>query len=482
MKTKSILVMAALAFAAFCCKPKEEAKKPNILFCIADDWGWPHALDYGDSVVQTPAFNQLAKEGVLFDQAFISSPSCTPSRGAVLTGQDFWRLGEGANLWSSLDSTLPVYPLLLEKAGYFVGSWRKAWGPGDLKAGGYVNSQPAGKVYKEGFEEFLNAKPADQPFCFWLGASDPHRPYEAGTGAASGIDLKAIDVPGYYPDEEEIRSDLADYYFEVNRFDSDVQTAIELLKSRGELENTIVVVTGDHGMPFPRCKGNLYEMGTRVPLVIRYGDKLNKGSKVEDLVSLTDLAPTFLDFAGLEIPDEMTGHSLKEKLLSKTAAQEPLRDFIVYGRERHTPAQESPSMAGYPSRAIRTADYLYILNLFPDRWPAGVPEGATHPIGSFADCDDGPTKQFIIAHQAEYPEAYALSFGLRPKEELYAIKDDPMSMHNLADQSEYRSLMDSLSNELVSYLKAKDDPRFVPSDIDFDAMPYRSGYKLHDSK
>ena len=107
--------------------------RPNILFCIADDWGWPHAGAYGDPVVQTPAFDRLSSEGVLFENAFVTAPSCTPCRNSILTGQWHWRLEEGGNLWSTLHPKFPVYPLLLEDAGYYVGHWRKAWGPGDWK-------------------------------------------------------------------------------------------------------------------------------------------------------------------------------------------------------------------------------------------------------------------------------------------------------------------------------------------------------------
>ena len=120
---------------------------PNILFCIADDWGWPHGGVYGDQVVQTPAFDRIAQEGVLFDHTFVSSPSCTPSRNAILTGQYHWRLEEGANLWSTLDIKFPVFPLLLEDAGYHVGHWRKCWGPGDIKAGGYAEKYPVYRTF-----------------------------------------------------------------------------------------------------------------------------------------------------------------------------------------------------------------------------------------------------------------------------------------------------------------------------------------------
>lgn len=248
------------------CNQPAPVERPNILFCMADDWSWPHAGAYGDNVVRTPAFDKLAREGMLFENAFVSSPSCTPSRNAILTGQHFWRLDEGANLWSTLDNRFPVFPLLLEDAGYFIGSWRKSWGPGDLSAGGYDSIHPAGKVFPEGFAQFLDTRPDNQPFCFWLGASDPHRPYEKGSGKNSGLDVGKVEVPGFLPNNETIRSDIADYYFEVERFDSDVAQAIQLLDSLGELENTLIVVTGDNGLPFPRSKGNLYESGVHVPL------------------------------------------------------------------------------------------------------------------------------------------------------------------------------------------------------------------------
>ena len=274
--------------------------------------GWPHAGAYGDPVVKTPAFDRIAKEGVLFEHAYISSPSCTPSRNAILTGQYHWRLGPGANLWSTLDTAHRTYPLLLEESGYFVGHWRKSWGPGSLKNWGGVH--PAGRKFKS-FDAFLAERPKDKPFCFWLGASDPHRPYKAGTGVESGMDLGKIKLFEHYPDSEEIRSDVADYYFEVQRFDKDVAGALAKLEKAGLLENTLVVMTGDHGMPFPRCKGNLYDSGARVPLAIRWPGVVKPGRVVEDFVSTTDLAPSFLEAGGREAASAaMTGRSLAADL------------------------------------------------------------------------------------------------------------------------------------------------------------------------
>ena len=192
--------------------------------------------------------------------------------------------------------------------------------------------------------------------------------------------LSEITVPAFLPDSDSVRSDIADYYFEVQRFDRECGQAIQLLERIGELDNTLVIMTGDHGMPFPRCKSNLYDLGVRVPLTLRWGRNIRGGRRIEDFVSLTDLAPTFLELAGIAIPHEMTGRSLLPLLLSDEQGRiSDDREFAVFGKERHVPAQLAPSMDGYPCRAIRTKDYLYIYNFKEDRWPAGVPDGSTPP-------------------------------------------------------------------------------------------------------
>ncbi len=462
------------------CGKLAEDNPPNILFCIADDWGWPHAGVFGDPVVKTPSFDRLASEGVLFEHAFVSSPSCTPSRNAILTGQHFWRLGQGANLHSTLDVNIPVYPLLLQKAGYFVGHWRKCWGPGKLEPGGYIDKNPGGPKFP-GFEEFLNQRPKDKPFCFWLGSSDPHRGYEKGSGKESGMNLSKIAIPGFLPDSEEVRSDIADYYFEVQRFDRDCGQAIRLLEQIGELDNTIIVMTGDHGMPFPRCKSNLYDMGVRVPLAIRYGQNIKAGRRVKDFVSFTDFAPTFLDMAGLAIPQEMTGRSLIPLLQSdKQDWISEDRKFAIFGKERHVPAQMAPSISGYPCRAIHTEEYLYIYNFEENRWPAGVPDGASHPMNSFADCDNGPTKTFIVEHAADpdYLKYYNWCFAKRPAEELYDIKNDPFQLTNLAAETNYKNISLELHDQLLNLLSKTGDPRITGRGGKFDQYPYRAGYVL----
>jgi arylsulfatase A-like enzyme len=465
-------VVTCAATATFAYGDSAVDRRANILLAIADDWGFPHASCYGDPVVKTPTFDRLAREGALFTRAFVSSPSCTPSRGALLTGQHFWRLRQGANLWSTLPADMAVYPDLLEKAGYFVGHTRKGWGPGKL---GDRTRNPAGPQF-DNFEQFLAQRPQDAPFCFWFGSIDPHRPYDPGSGKASGIELGKIKLPAALPDATETRSDVADYYFEVQRFDREVGELLKKLESLGELDNTLVVMTGDHGMPFPRGKANLYDLGTHVPLAVRWGHKIKQsGRSVSEFVLLPDLAPTFLAAAGLAAPETMTGRSLLG-ILTGDVEHDPKPDHVVLGRERHTPAQEAPQSGGYPMRAIRTEKYLYIRNFAPDRWPVGTPDykRAFLERAWLGDTDNGPSKEYIWLHRDEpaVEPFYAAAFGKRPAEELYDLEADPDQRRNVADVQTYHAAKKDLSARLIAELTETGDPRLVGGGERFDGYPY----------
>jgi arylsulfatase A-like enzyme len=274
-----------------------------------------------------------------------------------------------------------------------------------------------------------------------------------------------IRLPGCFPDVPAIRTDVADYYWEVERFDRLVGDALEQMDRAGETDNTLVVMTGDHGMPFPRCKSNLYDTGTRVPLAMHWPGGGKSGRTVNDLVSLTDLAPTFLELAGLSIPAEMTGRSLLPLLTSDKSGQvDPRRTFVLVGKERHVPAQEAPDLGGYPCRAIRTRKFLYIRNYHPERWPAGTPhyQRAAIPGAWYADCDNGPTKTYMIQFREKDPthhKLFELSFAKRPAEELYDLNSDPDQLRNVAQQPGYAVDRGRLATRLRAELQATGDPR-----------------------
>jgi N-sulfoglucosamine sulfohydrolase len=439
-------------------------RRPNILFAIADDQSWLHTGVAGDPLVRTPTIDRLAGAGVRFTQSYCSSPSCTPSRGAILTGRRFWELEEGGNLWSSLPKKFSTYPDLLGSAGYHVGLQGKGWGPGNFKAGGYERN-PAGSAYKS-FGEFIDARPREKPFCFWFGSTDPHRPYEAGSAARAGLSLDKVSVPPWLPDVPEVRADIAEYLFEVERFDRDVGSILDALTKSGELENTLVVMTSDNGMPFPRAKTNLYDSGTHMPLVISWPAAFRGSRVIDDFVSHTDFAPTFVEAAGLPVPPVMSGRSLLPLLLSNRSGQvERSRDRVFTGRERHTAMRAGG--VGYPMRAVRTRDFLYIRNYEPERWPAGDPP-------HFGDIDNGPSKEFVIAHKesAEVQRFFEMACAKRPAEELYDIRSDPAQQMNIASDQGYAAAKAKLSAMLKEDLTRTKDPRATGGPIIWDTSPY----------
>jgi arylsulfatase A-like enzyme len=441
----------------------------NILFCIADDWSYPHASIYGDPVVKTPAFDRVAREGALFTRCYCAAPSCTPSRAAILTGRFPHSLEEGANLWGFLPARFAVYPDLLEKAGYHVGYMGKGWGPGNFQAGGRTRN-PAGPVYKS-FTQFLDACPKDKPFCFWFGSTDPHRPYERDAGRKAGLAPERVRVPLFWPDCPEVRHDILDYYFEVQRFDHQVAGLLAELEKRGLYERTLIVITSDNGMPFPRCKANLYDLGTHMPLAIRWPGVTRPGMRIDRFVSHVDLAPSFLAAAGLPIPADWHGRNLKP-LLTGDAKSWP--DAVFTERERHAYVRQGN--LSYPARAIRTERFLYIRNFRPDRWPAGDPQ-LVFAVGPFGDIDDGPTKQIILARRND-PDCqryFTLSCGKRPAEELYDLQKDPDEIDNLADKPEYAAIKQQLAARLQAWMKETGDPRASQDDDRFDKFPYYGG-------
>lgn len=439
----------------------QKKDRPNILFVIADDWGYPHAGAYGDPIVKTPDFDRIANNGVLFTNAYCAAPSCTPSRAAMLTGLYPHRLQQGVNLWGFLPSGFPTYPQLLKEAGYAVGSERKGWGPGNYQAGGYQHNPAGPQVH---YREFFKDLPADQPFCFWYGSSDPHRPYVEGAGASAGLAANSVKVPPFLPDVPVIRNDILDYYYEVQRFDNDLGKVLALLDSLGRLENTLIVVTSDNGIPFPRAKANVYDGGARLPLAVCWAGRIRGGRVFDGFVSLVDIAATFLDVAGIAPPAIMDGKSLLPVLTGGAASH---RSEVFIERERHARARAGNT--GYPVRAVRTKEFLYVRNLKPDRWPAGD-SGAEFSEGVYGDIDRGPSKAFLVKQQ---PEPFAtLALHKRPAEELYDLRSDPHQLKNVAANKKYAAALAALRAKVDSWMLETKDPRRNGGGAEIEQYPY----------
>jgi len=452
-------------------------KRPNILFAIADDWSYPHASAYGATGISTPGFDRVAREGCLFTNAFVSAPQCSPNRASILTGRNIWQNEEAGTHASIFPNKLQVFPDLLEQAGYHIGCGGKGWGPGDWKKGGRKRP-PAGPEYRKlklqkptagistedyarNFAQFLDARPDSAPFYYWYGANEPHRVYEPGSGARAGKKIEDAQVPQFLPDAPIVREDILDYLLETEWFDRHLGLMLDRLEQIGELDNTFVIVTGDNGMSFPGAKANLYEYGIHVPLAARWPERVATGKVSGDLIGFVDFAPSFLDAAGVGLASGMVGRSFLEGAEGKNAG------YILTGRERHSHARYDN--LGYPSRAIRTSQYLYIRNFKPDRWPAGDPDG-------YYDIDDSPTKSYMLDHRGEMPELFAHSFGKRPEEELFDIKADPGCLHNLAGKPDHAEIQAGLRKRLMKLLEDQQDPRARGSEI-FDSYPRMSNMR-----
>ena len=514
------LVLAALASAA--------EPRPNILFFFADDWGRfariyaeHDRLAGANGLLRTPHLDRLAKDGVLFRNAHVNAPSCTPCRSSLLSGQHFWRTGRGAILQGAVwDETIPTYPLLLRDAGYHLGKSYKVWSPGspaDAPYGGQQHafeksgrafnnfSENATELVEKGatvevartqlleevrgnFRAMLAAKAADQPFAYWFGPTNTHRAWVRGSGQKLwGLDPDALKgkLPAFLPDVPVVREDLADYFGEVQALDAAMGVLLEELDRAGERSKTLIAVSGDHGAPgFPHGKCNLYGFGTGVSLIVA-GAGVQGGRVVDDMVTLPDLAPTFLEAGGVKPPAVMTGRSLWNVLQSDRQGQvDPTRTWVVAGRERHVEIAR-PDYSPYPQRALRTQEHVLIVNFKPDRWPLGNPyrlDGGDEPtfeeiarttFVTLPDEDAGPTKAWLVGARksSEWSALFEKLYGRRPMFELYDLRKDPHEMNNVAEDTAYATVRKEMTERLLAVLRETGDPRMLEDGKYFETPP-----------
>lgn len=498
----------------------QNTSRPNVVFAFADDWG-RYASAYRETnrstindVIETPNFDALANAGVLFWDAHVSAPSCTPSRTSVLTGRHFFRNGSGSQLhspWTGDRAADPVmqlssYHQILKEAGYHTGVTYKTHVAMHLFNGTESQYNQAGQSFnrfsqkvsegkteeerrqlkqnlldevRNNMRRFLDSGEKGQPFCWYFSPTNTHRTWVWKSAQPLwGInpdDLKGK-LPAFLPDNETVRQDMADYLGECQAFDAAVGVIVDELKQRGQFENTILVVSGDHGAPgFPRGKTNLFNFGTQVPLAIHWPNGIkHPGRRIDNPTSLIDLAPTYLEAAGLPPHEGMNGKSLLPILIDGDAQgfSELGNDYVITGRERHVDNAREGFLP-YPSRAIRTKEYLYIRNFKPDRWPMLTPP-LTKGEATHGDLDGGPTKRWFaeIQEQADYATFVELAWGKRPAEELYDLRNDPDQLINLANQPNHESQRAVMADRLAAILASTGDPRVVGEGDAFDRTPY----------
>ena len=455
----------------------DPARRPNVLFCIADD-GSPQFGAYGCRWVRTPNIDQLAAAGLVFDNAYVPTAKCAPCRAAILTGRYPWQLEEAANHQPFFPARYKAFTEALHDAGVHAGSAGKVWGPGSATTADgkprHWGMIPSGGGKKAdfpaaGFRAFLAARPKDRPFFYWFGSHNPHRPYKPDAGLAAGKRPADVDrVPAIWPDTDAVRRDMLDYATEVEAFDAEVGALLKVLADSGEAEDTLVVVTSDHGMPFPRSKGHNYDISNRVPLVVAWPKGVaSPGRRVAEFVNAVDLAPTFFELFGVDggraglAP--VAGASFADLLRGRAGRDRP---FVITGRERNDAYARpgTPAGLGYPVRAIREGSFLYIHNFAPGRWPCGDPE-----LG-LKDTDAGPTKA-LIEGRGEQDPSWQLCFGKRPAEELFDLAKDPDCVTNLAAEAAHRGRVAAMRETLFAQLRLQDDPRILGRGDVFDNYP-----------
>ena len=447
------------------------APRPNILLLIADNWSYEHAGANGCEALKTPVFDRITREGMSFANTFCPVPSCSPTRSCLLAGRVAHQLEDMASLWSKFHPKFRVFTDALNEGGYHTGFTGKGWSPGNHKDHGR-ELNPAGRQYPD-FASFVEARKEKAPFFFWFGSTHTAlHSFKKVDGIAAGIDLAKIRVPAYLPDTTEVRREIAAYLAAVQEMDAVFGEAIAMLEKVGELEKTVVIYTSDNGWQMPRGLANCHDSGSHVPLAVRWPGKVMSGQRSEAFITLTDLAATFLDIAQVPKWPEMTSRSLVDVLTGQSDGKD--RSQVFLERERHANVRNGD--ASYPCRAVRTADFLYIRNLRPDRWPAGDPE-LHFAVGPFGDVDGTITKKLIL-DQRDSPAMkpfFEINFAKRPAEELYDLRRDPDQVKNLAADPALAEMKSKLSDRVDSWMRETSDPRVDPAFDAWDKYPYFGG-------
>ena len=411
MKTLTFLAFLLFFFHAIMI-----GKKPNVVFFIADDVSQDDFGCYGHPVIKTPHIDSLAANGMRFDNAYLTTSSCSPSRCSIITGR--YPHNTGA---PELHVRLPLkqvrFPELLHESGYYtvLSGKNHMFGNKDRAFDHITGGGGPGK--EEDWVGHVKDRPKDKPFFFWFASTDAHRVWSI-TKEAPKYDPKDVIIPPYLVDTAVTREDLTGYYHEVSRFDYYIGLVTAELEKQGVLENTMIVVAADNGRPFPRCKSRMYDSGIKTPWVVHFPEVIKKPSASQSLISVIDLSATCLELAGIKSPECVQGRSFLPILKTPETT---IREVVFAEHNWHVYRNHE--------RMVRFGDYLYIKNNFPnqpnlcyesdDHYPAGEELWKAHAAGKTQ-----PSQQQVFANPC-------------PPEELFQVKKDPHQLSNLIDNKKH---------------------------------------------
>ncbi|GMV92164.1 MAG: putative sulfatase [Candidatus Hydrogenedentota bacterium] len=439
----AVLGSAALA-GAYRANAQDAPERPNIVFLFSDDHSVPDLGCYGNDTIRTPNLDALAAAGMRFDRAYVTSPQCSPSRASILTGRSPHAVG-ASRLHVNAYPDAASIPTLLKEAGYFTGAFRKVYQGVIQRQFDFYGGN------KVPFAKFFEERPKDKPFFLWFGSTDPHRDYEPGA-VDPPHDPESVKVPPHLPDTPEVRRDIALYYDEIGRFDRECGELLALLDEHGLADNTLVVMSGDNGRPFPRAKATVYEPGIHVPLLARWPGRIEAGRSTNTLVSLMDLAATWLDVAGATIPDAMESVSLVPLLRGDV---DRVHEYVFCERNWHDNWD--------PIRSVVGERYKLIQNYRPE-------------VGHLNSLDLLRSPSFesirLLAESGELKEPHTWYLNdSKPRVEFYDLESDPGEWHNLAGDPGQADRIAAMQQALGKWMNATHD--FLPPPASAAGGPYK---------
>jgi arylsulfatase A-like enzyme len=409
---------------------------------------------YGDANADTPRLDQMAAKGIRFTRAYTAAPQCMPSRTAIFTGRHPVEVNM-SRFSAPLPRDVPTFLKLLRDHGYFTGLVRRwhhldgmvrkpDWERRIMQRHDLQTAKDRVDFLKYGGDRrktskqvrtFLDKRQKDQPFFLYVGFNDPHRPWNAGDRFRPEPDK--LKLPPQFPDRAAVRKDLANYYGEVNRLDREFATVTNILKERDLLNNTLLVFMGDNGAAVLRGKGTLYEAGCRVPLLMQWPGVISPGTVSDELISGVDLAPTFLEAAGVPVPKQMTGRSFLPLLEGERYKG---RTYVYTERGAHGNALPKNTEAFDLVRAITGERYKLIYRATWQLPYTPVDMSDTSAWQSLKDLH----KQGALANR--YDRLYFSES--RPMFELYDLKADPHELNNLAGSEKHKDVRWKLRKKL----------------------------------
>jgi arylsulfatase len=428
-----LLLLAASAFPAW--SQADANDRPNFVFYITDDISFNDYGAYGHPTIQTPHFDQMARQGRLFDNAYLTTSSCSPTRCSIITGRYPHNTG-ASELHRRLPDSQTIFPETLKDAGYYtVLSGKHHMGKAVDRGFDKVEGGK-GPGRQETWTELLKDRPKDKPFFFWLASSDAHHDFRINDDAPV-YDPKDVQVPAYLPDTEKVRQEFADYYHEVSRADHFLGELRKELERQGIADNTYIIFCSDNGRPMPRAKSWLNEEGIKTPFVVWKGGTIEPG-RTDALISVIDISATVLDLAGVKKPETVQGVSFRSVIEDPKAVS---RDVVFAEHNWHVHQAHE--------RMVRCGEYLYIHNTWPDLWTYGMESGPWFDSGA-------ELRRVIEAGQATelMRSIYATP---RPADQLYYLPEDPLCFKNLAGDDAHADTLKRMRALLAKWTEQTGD-------------------------